>query len=288
MKREARQSLTLLVSVTDADACAAALAQGRSACETAFAENPRVHTASLALLPPLAGTSALLFECVFDGSLRDCLGALFLGCAPELNQIFRHCAGFPDSVDAGAFAELVSARASRAVACPDSESTRGDADPLQRLRAAWSARWYWPSEHAERDPSELERRRAAVGMQDWQPGVPLLHVARVPTRARARLRAALRALALDTTPIEHGARFLVQGERLVFLAYPGQPALLWSERVAGSALRSLSRVWAQVPEFAGRPWQRRRRRVRNLQQFLLDGRVPVAVWFNARAEPHAL
>jgi hypothetical protein len=80
----------------------------------------------------------------------------------------------------------------------------------------------------------------------------------------------------------------VQGERLVFLAYPAQTALLWSERVAGHALRPLSRVWAQVPEFAGRPWQRRRRRIRNLQQFLLDGRVPVAVWFNARAEPHAL
>jgi hypothetical protein len=150
----------------------------------------------------------------------------------------------------------------------------------------------WPTKRAEVvvDASELEGRRRAVGMQDWQPGTPLLHVARLPgePRARARLRRALRAMTLEPTPLERAARFMTHEQRLLFLAYPAQNAQLWSERVSLAALRPLTRVWADVPELAINPWLRRKRRARRLQRFLLDGRTPVAIWFNAHAPPRAV
>jgi hypothetical protein len=47
----------------------------------------------------------------------------------------------------------------------------------------------------------------------------------------------------------------------------------------------LTRIWASVPDLLSRPWLRRKRRARQLQRFLLDGRTPIAAWFNAHARP---
>jgi hypothetical protein len=117
-------------------------------------------------------------------------------------------------------------------------------------------------------------------MQDWQPGAPLLHVARLPAAERARVKRALRALEQDPV-LEPSARFLVHGERLLFFNYPAPIAWLWSERVSRTALEALTCIWAALPEFGARPWLGRARRARDLQRFLLDGRAPVAAWFNA-------
>ena len=242
MKPEARQSLTVLSVVADAEACATELAAARLAVEAAFREISGLHTACLAVLPPEGGVPVLLFECSFEGPLRDLLGVLFARCAPEMRRIFRHCADFPEPADGPAFAALMSARACRAVACADSESMLPEPDIAQRLRTALASRCYWQRERPRVDARELERRRAAVGLQDWQPGVPLLHVARVAQGSRARLRAALRAIELEPGPIDYAARFLRHGEQLVFLAYPSENALLWSELVSSRALQQIGRA----------------------------------------------
>jgi hypothetical protein len=292
MTRGPRQSLTVIVNVIDVPSCAAALGQARRPLETAFAQLPGLDTACLALLPPLPGTSesALLFESLFEGPLLALIEALLGLAGPEFCGLFAHSAGFPEAADARAVSAFLSARACRAAACADSESPAVHVDFWERARTLVAARFRWPTRPAEVavDASDLERRRGAVGMQDWQPGVPLLHVARLPddARSRARVRRALRAL--EQVPMERAARFMVHGERLLFLAYPAQNAQLWSEQVSLTALASLTRVWADVPELRVSPWLRRQRRARRLQRFLLDGRAPVAAWFNAQARLRAV
>ncbi len=294
MTRAPRQSLTVILEVSDVTSCAAALGQARRALEAAFAQLPALHTACLALLPALPGAteSALLFECMFEGSMVSIVRALLGLAGPELCAVLAHSVDFPEPASTRAVSEFLSARACRAAACADSESPPVPADFWERARAIACARRYWPTRRAEVavDSSELERRRGAVGMQDWQPGVPLLHVARLPddTRSRARVRRALRAVELEQTPLERAARFMIHGRRLLFLAYPAEPAQLWSERVSRTALCPLTRVWANSPELRVSPWAPRKRRARHLQRFLLDGRAPVAIWFNARARPRAV
>jgi hypothetical protein len=294
MTGEPRQSLTVIVDVGDAEACAATLGQSRLALEAAFAQLPGVHTACLALLPALPGApeSVLLFECSFEGAMLTLIEALLRLAGSEFCRIFGHSAGFPETAETRAVSEFLSARACRATACADSESPPVSVDFWQRARAFVAARRYWPTKAARITPdaSELERRRGAVGMQDWQPGVPLLHVARLPddTRSRARVRRALRALELAQPPLERAARFMIHGQRLLFLAYPAQQAQLWSERASLTALSSLTRVWADSPELGGSPWSPHKRRARHLERFLLDGRVPVAAWFNSHAQPRAV
>jgi len=294
MTRAPRQSLTVILEVSDATSCAAALGQARRALEAAFAQLPGLHTACVALLPALPGAaeSALLFECMFEGPMLTIVLALLGLAGPELCGVLAHSADFPALASARAVSEFLSARACRAAACADSESPPVPADFWERARAVASARRFWPTRPAgvAVDASELERRRGAVGMQDWQPGVPLLHVARLPddTRSRARVRRALRALELEQTPLERAARFMIHGQRLLFLAYPAELAQLWSEQVSRTALCPLTLVWANSPELRVSPWAPRKRRARHLQRFLLDGRVPVAVWFNAHARPRAV
>jgi hypothetical protein len=294
MTREPRQSLTVILEVTDATSSATALSQTRRALEAAFAQLPGLDTACLALLPALPGAteSALLFECSFEGTLLEMSEALLGSAGPEWCRLFAHCAGFPEPVDARALCEFLSARACRGVAWADSESPHVQLDLWERVRMVVAARCHWPTKAAEIsiDASDLERRRGAVGMQDWQPGAPLLHVARLPddARTRASLRRALRALELEQALFERAARFMLHGQRLLFLAYPAQNAQLWTEQVSRRALGSLTRIWASVPELRGRPWLRRKRRVRRLQRFLLDGRAPVAAWFNAHARLRAV
>jgi hypothetical protein len=294
MTREPRQSLTVVVEVADATSCAVALGQSRRALEAAFAELAGLHTACLALLPagPGASESALFFECLFEGSLLEMLGALLGLAAPEVREVFAHCAGFPEPLEARSFARFLAARASRASAYADSASPPVQLDLWERARRIVAAHCHWPMKSVQiaLDPSELERRRGAVGMQDWQPGVPLLHVARLPddARARAHVRRTLRAIELEQAPRQLAARFVLHGQWLLFLAYPAQNAQLWTEQVSRSALASLTRIWASAPEFRGRRWLPRKRRVRHLQRFLLDGRAPVAAWFNAQARLRAV
>ncbi|HEY1537372.1 MAG TPA: hypothetical protein VGF76_25300, partial [Polyangiaceae bacterium] len=94
MTREPRQSLTVIVEISDPTSCGAALSQTRRTLEAAFAQLPGLHTACLALLPPLPGASesALLFECLFDGPLLSLSEALLGSAGPELRRLFAHCA----------------------------------------------------------------------------------------------------------------------------------------------------------------------------------------------------
>jgi hypothetical protein len=294
MTREPRQSLTVIVEISDAASCATTLGQTRRVLEAAFAQLPGLRTACLALLPPLPGASdpALLFECLFDGTLLGLLAALLASAGPELCAVFAHCAGFPEPACARSWCEFLSARACRATPFADADSPSVQLDLWERARTVVAAHCYWPRKAGEVsvDAADLERRRSAVGLQDWQPGVPLLHVAWLPddARTRARVRRALRVLELEAAPLEAAARFMLHGQRMLFLAYPAQNAQLWTEHVSRSALGSLTRIWASVPEFRRRPWLRRKRRVRHLQRFLLDGRTPVAAWFNAHARLSAV
>ncbi|MEO8901978.1 MAG: hypothetical protein ABI488_08930 [Polyangiaceae bacterium] len=279
-----RQSLTVAVGVADYAACSAALTQGRSALEAAFTQVGGVEHACLALLAASrrATDSALFFECSFNGSLAALLTALFALAEPELVAVFGHCAEFPKAPSAPVFTEYVSARARRASA-PDA-SVFSDGDAMTSWRKWYTtlvARCYWRPSPTELDPAELELRRSAVGMQDWEPGAPLLHVAHVPVRSRSRVKRALRALEQDSAGLDPEVRFLWHGDRLLFFAFPSQIALIWSERVSRVALAPLTRIWSAVPAFRGRPWLRRARRSRELQRFLLDGRAPVGAWFNA-------
>lgn len=278
------QSLTVVTNVSDGTACLAALAKHRAALEAAFAQVPGVESACLALLPPLPGadSDALFLECSFQGSLRALAAALLAHAEPEIRAVFGFCADLSPGFEATGFAEYLSARARRAYASPELEQ---DQWPwFRRTRTALLARCCWPHRAPALDFDELERRRGAVGMQDWQPGVPLLHVARLPVSALSRVKRALRALEQEPV-LDPRARFLVHGGWLLFFAYPPQIAWLWSERVARVALAPLTRVWAAVPGFCVRPWLSRARRARALHRFLLDGRAPVAVWFNAQQPP---
>ena len=277
-----RQSLTVVVSVTDGLACAAALLEHKTALETALTETAGVESASLALLPPQSKTEpyALFFECSFFGRLPALLGALFARAEAAAGAVFGHCSGFPEPPTAEAFATYLSAHARRSRASPS--ATCVDSSFWRRLRRALAARCYWPASVEPTDADELERRRGAVGMQDFQPGAPLLHVARVRARSLARLKRALRVLEEEPV-LDPGARFVLYGERLLFFAYPQPIAALWSEQVSRAALPVLTQIWACSTQFAARPWRSRARRARELQRFLLDGRAPVSVWFNVSA-----
>jgi hypothetical protein len=275
------QSLTVVAAVRDGTACLAALTRHRFALEAAFARVAGVESACLAVLPALPGadSNALFLECSFQGSLRALALGLFAHAEPEIRAIFGHCTALSSTFDATSFALYLSAQARRANASP--LCVLDHWARLRRLRNALLARCHWPSRAPVPDADALESRRGAVGMQDWQPGVPLLHVARLPAHARARVKRALRALEQDPV-LDPRARFLLHGDLLLFFAYPPQIAWLWSERVARVSLAPLTRVWAGVPEFRVLPWLRRARRARALHRFLLDGRVPVSVWFNAQ------
>ncbi|MEP7050119.1 MAG: hypothetical protein ABJB12_07190 [Pseudomonadota bacterium] len=276
------QSLTVVVAVDDGPACRAALAKHRAALEAAFAEATGVQSACLALLPrPFAvQVDSLFIECSFRGSLSVVLGAAFALAESEFRAVFGCCAQFPPFCGPAGFAAYLSARAKRARASP--EAGRDHWSTWRRARNALLARCHWPSFGAAPNAEDLEHRRAAVGMQDWQAGVPLLHVARLPEVALSRVKRALRSLEQDALLDPH-ARFLLHGNCLLFFAYPPQIAWLWAERVSAATLAPLTRVWAAVPGFGVRPWVRRARRARDLHRFLLDGRAPVDAWFNAQA-----
>ncbi|MEO7035609.1 MAG: hypothetical protein ABI548_16920 [Polyangiaceae bacterium] len=276
-----RQSLTVAVGVVDYAACSAALTRGRCSLEAAFTQVAGLEHACLAVLAASreAADSALFFECSFNGSLAALLSALFALAEPELAAVFEHCAEFPKAASAPVFAEYVSARARRASAPVVAEGH--DVASWRKWCTALVARCYWPPSPTAQDAAELELRRSAVGMQDWEPGAPLLHVAHVPQQSRSRVKRALRALEHESARLDPQTRFLWHGDRLLFFAFPAQIALIWSERVSRVALAPLTRVWAAVPAFQGRPWLRQARRSRELRRFLLDGRAPVGAWFNA-------
>ncbi len=279
----ARQSMTFVSPVRDAGSCAAALEAQRAALEVGLARVPGLLGACLALLPASPTQAAgVLFECSFVGALSDLLFTLHAGLGAELEAVLSECPGFEAGSGEPAFSEYVGARARRSAAF------RAADEPA--LELPWPA---WPSvsdalpplggaPDAPLDEQELEARRSAVGMQEPLLGVPLLHVAWLPAAARARVKRALRGLELERAPLERDARFLLDGERLLFLAYPTDNAQAWSERLSHVALPVFTRVWRHCrgfPRFFGQSRARRRRR---LQQFVLERRVPLAVWFNAR------
>jgi hypothetical protein len=144
MTREPRQSLTVILEISDATSCATTLGQTRRAFEAAFAQLPGLHTACLALLPPLPGASdsALLFECLFDGALLALLGALLDSAGPELCTLFAHCADFPELVSARILCRFLSARACRATPCAGADSPRVQLELGERARSVVAAHCY--------------------------------------------------------------------------------------------------------------------------------------------------
>ena len=287
MSTAPRQSLTVVVGVADAERCATELELRRDALQAGWARMPGLHSACLALLPPStlpATDAALLFECSFDGPFAELKDALFAYVGEALNAVLSHCDGYPVTASAPAFAEYLGARARRSAALRESdEPVAIEVSMWRRVQRAFDS--LRPRSPVASHEAELEPRRGAVGLQEAVPGVPLLHVARLIEGARARhlLTNALRDVELEPARFDHGARFLVHGERLLFLAYPNQNAPRWSERLSQAALATLSLIYRNARGFSGSPLSRRARRERRLQQFLLDGRVPVAAWFNARA-----
>lgn len=277
-------SLTVLLPVPDDDAepCRMELQRQRAALERGWAEIPGLISACLAVLPAAPGTRpALLLECSFETSFTELSHACFVRLGPELSAVFGHCEGYPKSADARAFADYLGSRAQRsfAFAASVSQSELGrrfwrwlDAIGPAHLRSAVVA-----------DEPMLEARRSAIGMQEPVPGVPLVHVTTLRRGSRARLMRALRDLPFVPAPVVHDARFLLDGPRLVFVAYPSENAARWSERLSRVALDAGTRIWRNCQEFSGLLAVRRARRERRLAQFVLEHRIPVAAWFNARA-----
>jgi len=299
MKLPLGQSLTLVVPLTDAEACRAALRARAARLEQGWAKLPDLHTACLALVPSESSDGAshegLLLECCFDGSLSDFAAVLFQSVGDELSGVLGHCEGYPVAADTRTFTAYLSERARRAVAfrsAPDpAPAERGW---LRRLRAvldlARLACAIRSKPHTDaRSVDQIEAQRVAVAMQEPEPGVPLLHVARLlpEPRARQRLKRALRDVELESACLERGARVLLHGEQLLFLAYPDQSAPRWSERTSELALPTLTRIWANTVGFLQPRCARRALRARQLSRFLLDYRLPVAAWFNARSAPPA-
>ncbi len=282
MTRGPRQSLTLLLPVRDAVACAAELEAQRAALEAGFARVPDLSGACLALLPASATQGAgLLFECSFLGPLADLLFVLFAGLGAELCAVLSQCADFPGGLAEREFAAFVTARAQRSSAFRAADDPEYGTARLawQRLVDAWPR--FADSNAEPIDEEALEARRLAVGMQEPLFGVPLLHVAWLSSAARPRVRRALRALEQERAPLERDLRFLLDGQRLLLFAYPTDNAQLWSERLSQLALPAFTRVWRHCrgfPQFFG---VRRARRQRRLREFLLEQRLPLAVWFNA-------
>jgi len=280
------QSMVLLLTVRDGNACRHELDRQRTALEAAWAQIPGLHSACFALLPaddPATPEAALLFECTFDGLLLDFAPTLYQAAGRAFDALFAHT-GAPPATDAGAFYRFLSANARRTAAFSTRPQVRRRLwialDWLRRLAASRAV-----TRGSALNPEALEARRAAVGMQERAPGVPTLHVALIAPEAtaRARLKRALRELEFGADRAELTARFLIAGERLVCLAYPDEIAPLWSERMSATALADLSSIWANTRGFVASTGLRRRRRERRLEEFLLDYRVPAGAWFCARA-----
>ena len=279
------QSLTVVLNVADAAACRAELECQRAPLDRAWSALPGLHTGCLAWLPAAYGESAaLLLECTFEGTLPALAAAWFSLAGAALSALFQHVAGAPRVASAQELLSLLSVQARRATACAEPSELSGvEAGFGRRVRLA--LRTTWASVRRRAAPPGLEseadeQRRTDVGLQELTAGVPLLHAVRLLPGARARLKAALRDVELAR--IAHGARFLAHGERLLFLAYPDEPALTWSEGVTRGALPVLAGVWASSAEFVDGVWRRRAQRERRVQEFLLAHRLPVATWFNAQ------
>ena len=289
-----RQSLTLIVTVTDSDRCAHELERLSVKLAAGWARVPGVRTACLALLPALPrAPCALLFESSFVGDLAHLASDLGRELGPELSAIFQHCEGYSATAESSELAAFLRARARRATPVFEQRSEARDPQPY---RAAFrfatyglsAAELVWPERAPVSpaiDPRTLDQRLAAVGFQESEPGVPLIHVAELlpGARARERLKRALRAIEAEAGTGEPFARFLLDRERLVFLAYPRERAARFAERLSQRAGPLLGRIWAQT---RGLPYTglllRRALRRRRIERFLLGERVPVAVWFNAR------
>jgi hypothetical protein len=246
-------------------------------------------TACLALLPPQSPGDeqgcALLFECGFEGPFSDFASALFARAGEDLSAVLRHCEGYSRAANAREFSQYLSQRAVRASTLAEPRGSAG-IEFWPRLRAVFAPLrllFLRRGTGAALSAEQLEERRGAVGMQEPRRGVPLLHLAWLSARPNAltRTKRALRAVAGEPAPVQDCARFLVHHGRLLFLAYPQQSAALWSERMSHVACFKLARIWANTRGFPALPLLRRARRERRLQEFLLDNRLPVAVWFNA-------
>ena len=292
MSEAPRQSLTLIVPVTDSDSCMRELEQYAPALVAGWSRVPGVRTACLALLPAVPrAPCALLFESSFVGDLSRLARDLWREVGPELSAIFQHCEGYPAPAAPGDLAAFLRARARRATPVSAFGSGSRDAHPYgaawrRAKEALFAAELVWPKRApaSPTEPQVLEQRCAAVGFQESEPGVPLVHVAEIlpGVRARDRLKRALRAIECEAPVGAPAARFLLDRERLVFLAYPKERAAPFSERLSQEAGPLLERIWAQTRglPYCG-PLLRRALRRRRIERFVLGERVPVAVWFNA-------
>jgi hypothetical protein len=286
-------SLTVILPLLDAAACRSDLERQRPALERGWAKVPGLISACLAILPsdesPDGAPPALLFECSFETDFADLMFASFMAYGQELSAVLRHCAQYPESADAQLFADYLGTRARRSSAFGSGHAQRGE---LELRRGLWRAldglATFSVVPAPQLTEEELEARRLAVGLQEPIPGVPLVHVAWPLPGSRPRLRRALRELEREPPATPHDVRFLLSGTRLVFMAYPSQNAQRWSERLSQVALAPCARVWRNCRGFMRLLGARRARRERRLQEFVLEHRIPVAAWFNARALPVAM
>ncbi|MEO6601652.1 MAG: hypothetical protein ABIQ16_17380 [Polyangiaceae bacterium] len=282
-----RNSLTVILPVLDADACRVELERQRPALEHGWAKVPGLSSACLALLPAAAGPEravpALFLECSFETEFADLMFVWFMACGDELSAVLSHCAEYPESADARRFAEYLGSRARRSSTLGSRSALNGEfalGRTGWRVLDAVSLRGAAPDALPSED--EREARRLGVGMQEPIPGVPLVHVAWLAPGRRPQLLRALRELEHQPSAVEYDPRFLLDGRRLVFVAYPNEGAARWSERLSQVALAACTRVWRNCRGFSGGFGVQRARRARRVQEFVLEHRIPVAAWFNAR------
>jgi hypothetical protein len=285
------QFLTLLAAVTDPLSCERELERRARDLAAGWSRVPGIRTACLALLPAVRhAPCALLFESTFTGDLSDFASTLWRELGPELSAIFQHCEGYPARAEAPELATFLRARARRATPLFARSPGDGDMHPYRVARRcaaqlSFAAELVWAGRASASPPLDqraLEQRWAAVGFQESEPGVPLVHVAEILPRAGARRRLTRALRAIEGAVDAPGARFLHDRERLVFLAYPRERAARFSERLSQVADRLLGRIWAQTRGFPHvGPLVRRALRRRRIERFMLAERVPVAVWFNA-------
>lgn len=285
-----RNSLTVVLPLREAGACQLEIEQQRPAIERGWANVAGLNGACLAVLPggpgPEQDPPALLWECTFEGEVADLMSATFARIGAELSGVLEHCLDAPVAVDERSFADYVLARARRSWAFGPGAQPK---DWTEIVPAAWRLldALRYPSAPAlcEASEAELEARRLAVGMQEPLAGVPLVHVAWLLPGTLHRTKRALRDVGRAPPPVEHDARFLLAGTRLVFVASPSMNAQRWSERLSQQGLEPCARLWRNSHGFSWPFGARRARRARRLQEFVLEHRIPVAAWFNARA-PH--
>jgi len=283
-----RNSLTVVLPLRDAAACRVAIERQRLAIERGWAKVPGLISACLATLPgdqrSDAASPALFVECTFESELADLMSALFSVIGAELSSVLAHCAEYPELADARGFAGYLAERARRSSAFASGSLPRGMLD-LNGIVWRLLDTFALPNAGSliETSEEELEARRSAVGMQEPIQGVPLVHVAWLLPRAIARTKRALRDLGRVSEPVEHDARFVLDGTRLLFVAYPSSPAQCWAERLSQRGFGPCARIWRNARGFSLPFGVRRARRARWLAEFVLEQRVPVAAWFNARA-----